>query len=65
MPSSVIRNMIYDAVKHILTIRFVSGAVYNYKNVSAEEYAQLKNSSSKGKYLNQHIKGKHEFEQVS
>jgi KTSC domain len=57
--------MSYDAANEILTIRFVSGLVYNYKNVSSEEYLKMKKASSKGKYLNQHIKGKYEFEQVS
>jgi len=38
--------------------------VYDYKNVPEEVYLAMKSSFSKGSFLNQHIKGKYEFEKV-
>ena len=64
MPSSVIAAMKYDRTSFVLTIRFVSGLVYNYKDVPEEVFNSLKTSSSKGAFLNQHIKGKYQFEKI-
>jgi hypothetical protein len=64
MPSSVVANMSYDADTSTLRIIFVSGTIYDYKNVPEEVYHAMKTSGSKGTYLNQHIKGNYEFEKV-
>lgn len=64
MPSSVVSTMSYDAVNATLRITFVSGRVYEYKNVPEEEYHRMKMSGSKGIYLNQHIKGRYSFEKI-
>jgi len=64
MPSSVIARMHYDPKKHVLTIVYVSGNVYDYKDVPETVYLQMKNASSKGEYLNEHIKGKYPYEKV-
>jgi hypothetical protein len=64
MPSTVISSMDYNSEKATLTITFVSGMVYKYKNVPEEVYIAMKTSGAKGIYLNQHIKGKFEFEKV-
>jgi hypothetical protein len=64
MPSSVVARMHYDSQKHILTIVYVSGMVYNYKKVPESVYLEMKNASSKGEYLNYHIKGKYPYEKV-
>ena len=65
MPSSVVSSMSYDAVTATLRIIFVSGMVYDYKNVQEEIYKAMKTSGSKGIYLNQHIKGRYEFEKIN
>lgn len=65
MPSSVIASMSYDAALHVLRIRFVSGLIYNYKEVPEKVFKALKTSASKGAFLNQHIKGKYEFEKIN
>jgi hypothetical protein len=64
MPSTVIATMKYDAALRVLRIRFVSGLVYNYKDVPEEVFLALKSSSSKGTFLNQQIKGKYKYEKV-
>ncbi len=65
MPSSVIAAIKYDADSSTLRIIYVSGMVYDYKNVPEEVYQEMKTSFSKGSFLNQHIKGKYEFEKVT
>lgn len=61
MPSSVIASYQYDAVAHQLKVIFLSGVVYVYKDVPESVYAKMKNAISKGKFLNNYIKGKFEF----
>lgn len=65
MPSTVIANMHYDARSLVLRIIFVSGLVYDYKNVPPDVYQAMKNSDSKGAYLNQYIKGNYDFKKIS
>jgi len=64
MPSTVISTINYDADTSTLRITFVSGLIYDYKNVPEEIYYALKTSGAKGIYLNQHIKGKYPFEKI-
>jgi hypothetical protein len=64
MPSTVIANMFYNASTETLRITFVSGMIYDYKNVPEEVYNALKASGAKGVYLNQHIKSKYSFEKI-
>jgi hypothetical protein len=64
MPSTVISTINYVAATSTLRVTFVSGMIYDYKNVPEEIYEALKTSGAKGIYLNQHIKGKYLFEKV-
>ncbi|GGH23329.1 KTSC domain-containing protein [Dyadobacter endophyticus] len=64
MPSSVVSKMIYNEETETLRIVYVSGMVYDYKNVPWEVYQAMKTSGSKGTFLNKHIKGNFEFEKV-
>ena len=64
MPSTVISAMNYDAETATLKIIFVTGKVYDYKNVPEEVYLALKTSTSKGTYFNQHIRDNYEFEKI-
>ena len=64
MPSTVISSISYDTVSSTLRITFISGMIYDYKNVPEEIYHALKTSGAKGIYLNQHIKGKYKFEKI-
>ena len=62
MPSSVISKVSYDAKTAMLRITFVSGTVYDYMDVPSEVYKEMMASFSKGKYFNEHIKGRYDFQ---
>ena len=64
MPSSVIAAINYDVETSTLRIIYVSGSIYDYKNVPEEIYIALKTSRLKGVYLNQYIKDRFTFERV-
>lgn len=64
MPSTVIFKSSYNADTATLTITFVSGLVYDYKNVPKEKFKEMISSGAKGIYFNKHIKGKYECEKV-
>ena len=65
MPSSVISYYHYNIENAILTVVFVSGTVYAYKNVPESVYLSMKKSISKGSFLNKHIKGVYHFEKLN
>jgi len=65
MPSSVILRISYDVATSTLRVVFVSGTIYDYKNVPEEIYHSMKAATSKGAYLNQHIKGNYSFEKIT
>jgi hypothetical protein len=64
MPSSVVAHMIYDADTRTLRIIFVSGMIYDYKEVPESVYLAMKSSGSKGIYLNKHVKGHYTYEKI-
>ena len=64
MPSSVISSYSYDAQNAALTVIYVSGLVYRYKEVPEKVFKEFKASGSKGRYLNFHIKGRFNYEKV-
>lgn len=64
MPSSVIAQIKYYPESSTLRIVFVSGMIFDYKNVPEEVYYKMRTSGSKGAYLNQNIKGHFEFMKV-
>jgi len=64
MPSTVVSYMHYYPETSTLRIGYVSGMVYDYKNVPEEVYAAMKASFSKGAYFNLHIKNNYSFEKV-
>jgi len=64
MNSSTIRKAIYNFSTETLKIEFISGAVYEYKDVSKEIYENFCVAESKGKFLNEHIKNKFEYSQL-
>lgn len=64
MPSSVVASFHYDVLTLKLRVVFVSGTVYDYKEVPRYIYEEMKASKSKGIFLNNMIKGKYQFEKV-
>ena len=65
MPSTVIKSIFYNRQSHCLRVEFVSGMVYDYKNVPEKIYNAMKKSFSKGTFLNRYIKDKFPFEKIS
>lgn len=64
MPSSVVSAIRYDPASSTLRIIFVSGMIYDYKDVPGKIYQTMKAAASKGKFLNKHIKGHYTFEKI-
>lgn len=65
MPSSVVAAIHYNPDTKTLRVVYVSGSVYDYKHVPEKIHLAMKNSGSKGLYLNNHIKGNYEFEKIN
>ena len=64
MPSSVVAAVQYDATTSTLRVIYISGNVYDYKDVPEKVYKEMKEAFSKGEFLNKQIKPKYEFEKV-
>jgi len=64
MPSSVVAAIRYDANTYTLRVIYVSGSIYDYKNVPENVYKDMRSASSKGEFLNKHIKPNYEFEKI-
>ena len=64
MPSSVVAAMQYNAATSTLRIIYVSGDVYDYKNVPEKVYNEMKAYASKGTFLNKRIKPNYDFEKI-
>jgi len=65
MPSTVISSINYDAVARRLTIAYVSGQTYVYKEVPETVYKELKASRVKGRYLRFFIKDQFPYEKLT
>jgi hypothetical protein len=65
MPSSVIAGMSYNVPSATLRVTFVSGRVYEYRNVPEEVYREMKKAGSKGEFLNLRIKGHYAFKKIN
>ena len=64
MPSSVVATIRYYAMISTLRVIYVSGSVYDYKQVPEKVYKEMRTASSKGEFLNKHIKPNYEFEKI-
>lgn len=65
MPSSVVASMKYIPELSVLRVTYVSGMVYDYLDVPSTVYAEMRAATSKGKFLNEKIKGHYPFKKVS
>lgn len=65
MPSTVVASMVYNEKRATLRVTYVSGKIYDYKNVPPEVYAEMRSAPSKGKFLNERIKGHYPFKKIS
>lgn len=57
--SSVIRGIEYDASSRVLSILFVDGKMYRYRNVPSHIVDRFLRASSKGQYFNKHVRGRY------
>ncbi len=64
MPSSVVKAIKYDAPSHTLRIVYVSGSIYDYKQVPEKIYEKMRAAGSKGEFLNTEIKGHYSFQKI-
>lgn len=62
--SSNVESIGYDEGTQILRVKFLTGAIYEYKNVPLIEFEQLKNAPSVGSYLNRNIARNYPYEKV-
>ena len=63
--STNIRSIGYDATNGTLEVEFNSGGLYQYFNVPETVYTALMRAASKGRYLNDHIKDRYSYQEVS
>ena len=62
MPSTVIRQILYDLNSRRLIITFQSGRRYAYSHVPADVYTALKAASSRGAYFNEWIRDRYPYQ---
>lgn len=58
--SSNIKSIGYDGTD--LYVEYLSGSVYQYKNVPQGQFESLKTAESKGRFMNENIKGKFNYD---
>lgn len=62
--SSNIRSIGYDVSTLTLEVEFDNGCIYQYSNVPTYVHERFMSASSKGRFLNDHIKDRFRFKQV-
>jgi len=62
--SSNVLSIGYDASSSTLEVEFNSGSIYQYSGVPEAVYTALMCASSKGSYLNNHIKDRYHCQHV-
>lgn len=65
MPSTVVSAFSFDETTKRLRVEFVSGLVYEYMDVPKEVFNLMQRATSKGAFLNTHIKGKFKFKRIA
>lgn len=65
MPSSVIRFFRYAPDTRELTVTFVSGRLYIYKEVPPEVAAAFRNARSKGTFFNHEILDRYVYRDIT
>ncbi len=63
--SSNVESIGYDTPSQILRVKFNYGAIYDYLNVPAVVYQLMLVAPSKGKFINQELKGKYQFKKIN
>ena len=63
--SSNVTSIGYSIEEKILRIKFNYGGIYDYINVPAYVYQLMLVAPSKGKFINQELKGKYQFKKIN
>lgn len=63
--SSNVKSIGYEAENQKLLVEYLSGQKYEYENVPQNIFDDLLDSVSKGRYMNQMIKGQYNGRRVS
>jgi len=63
--STNIASMGYDEATQTLEIEFTNGTVYQYYNVNAPLFEQLRTAGSKGQFLNAYIRNAYPYSRVA
>lgn len=64
MPSTVIRQLAYDAANRTLRVVLTTGRIYLYRGVPAAAAHAFRHARIKGRYFNAHIRGRYPFEEL-
>jgi hypothetical protein len=66
MEKQEVDSTVIHAIGHtrVLEIEFESGSVYQYFDVPQKIYDAMLQSDSKGRYFNQHIRGKFPYQEI-
>ena len=59
--SSNIARFKYDAASQVLAVEFINGGTYNYFDVPAFIFDEMRSAGSRGQYLAQRIKGTYRY----
>ena len=62
--SSAIHNAVYQHVTRALTLTYKSGLAYEYYNVPSHIFDRLRESRSKGKFINAHVLRRYNFKKI-
>lgn len=64
--STALKSVGYNEDKHLLEVEILeSGRIYQYKNVSLEEYMDFMDAKSLGEYYNRVIREKYEYRELA
>lgn len=62
--SSNVAELGYDSEHQVAYVRFLSGSLYKYKDVSQNEFDALLSAPSIGAYLNRNFKNVYPYERI-
>jgi len=62
--SSTISRMAYDEARRVLAVEFKNGSRYEYYDLPANVFQQMKMAGSKGQFLSANIKGRYRYARV-
>lgn len=65
MPSSVIAAIAYDSGRKRLTVKFVTGRIYEYVDVPADVASSFQAAFSKGTFFNVFVRDRYDFKEVT